>query len=163
VAAGAVKPRAATATATLAAKPDEKPAETSDMPSALAYEELHAEEPYVESAADGPHEAEEQHTEETHIEETPSHEETEEAHIELSETPSHEEQPEASNVSAANASQDPRPVSDTEEEVQALPESPSPAKGSDIENLVNMLESGMPSPIKLSMPEDIAAEIPDEE
>jgi hypothetical protein len=135
------------------------------MPSAPAYEELHAEEPYVESAADGLHVTEEQYTEETHIEETPSHEETEDAHIESSETPSHEEQPEASNVSAANASQDPRSVSGTEEEVQALalPESPSPAKGSDIENLVNMLESGMPSPIKLSMPEDIAAEIPDEE
>lgn len=76
----------------------------------------------------------------------------------------HEEQPEAAHIEASDAPLSPHPTSDAEEDVQALPESPSPAKDShDIESLVNMLESGMPAPLKLSVTDDVAAEIPDEE
>ena len=67
---------------------------------------------------------------------------------------------------ADNAPVEPHVMSDAEEDVHALPESPTPVKsGDNLEDVVTMLESGMPAPIKLSMPDDslVAGEIPDEE
>ena len=75
----------------------------------------------------------------------------------------HEEHvPEVSTVEITDTPLHAHSASDAEEEVQALPESPLKDEN-DIENLVQMLESGMPAPIKLSMPDGVAAEIPDEE
>ena len=144
--------------------------------------EAHAEEQVVEAVSDVQitHEPEEHHEEETTVVSEPEEPEPE-AHPVVQDEPVVEPVSETAptvdaphtEVEVAGAitdtvtdvSAEPHATSEDEDDLPGLPDSPSPSKGENLEDIVSMLESGMPAPIKFSVPEDVAAtgEIPDEE